>query len=1043
MDLTIPPTTAIAAISLKWNQSFFSSRKIYFFIFTLSGFAGLIYESIWTHYLKLFLGHAAYAQTLVLCIFMGGMAAGAWLASRYSKTWRSPLLVYAIVEIAIGLAAIYFHTTFTSVVSFFYQALLPAFGSTVSPIIAHLAKWILAALLIIPQSILLGMTFPLMTSGVMRKYPGAPGNTIALLYFTNSIGAAVGVLVSGFWLIKIVGLPGTTAVAGAINVFLGVLVWGLYKADSQPYAPILSEQPLNKPSSSIKWFLVAAFITGVASFIYEITWIRMLSLVLGSATHSFELMLSAFISGIALGGLWIRHRIDTIKNPIRFSAYVQILMGLLALLTIPLYSLTFDWMSYFMGGLALTDNGYTLFSLASHGITLGVMLPTTFLAGMTLPLFTYVLLKEKVGEKSIGQVYAANTLGAIAGILIAVHIGLPLLGLKYSLLLGVLLDIALGLFLLSRSGGQYGRRQIILPLLLCSLAVVGITSTSSFSLHTLTSSVFRYGNASSREDDDFFYYKDGKTSSVALFGDNDGIISIANNGKSDASVNMNPAKEPTLDEPTMILAGSLPLAYKPDARSVANIGLGSGLTTHTLLAAPQLERVDTIEIEPAIVEAAKGFGQRVERVYEDPRSHIHIEDAKTFFPIYNRRYDMIISEPSNPWVSGVSSLFTQEFYAQIKPYMADDGIFVQWLQLYEMQTPLAASVIKALSANFSDFVIYNTVDYDILIIAKKQGQFATPQFEHLFQGAMKKDLDVINVHSEADMNLRFIGSKALLETFFYSNHTSANSDYFPVLDLYAGKARYLNSLAKGLADLPQSPFPTLEYFNKNQPEITTPASKSVGLTRSSRARDAQIILQQLTSTSKKIDIQAVTDDRRGALHFIRLMAAQCDWNNSTTDWLQHFHRLMASTLPELSKADAKQLFAKGIWKACPTSKQVDLWLSFYQAIAHRDTLPINRLGRKILRSEKELDRPRSEYVLGATMLSFLEDNNALAAQQLWQTYAVKVYDWEELPETLIYRDNVGAPPAFIVLIVNAMQQALDDRPDTEKLDPPKVVAMNQ
>ena len=423
-------------------------RSLYFAIFAVSGFSGLIYESIWTHYLKLFLGHAAYAQSLVLIIFMGGMALGSWLASRFSAKSKSPLLIYAGVELVIGIAALLFHDLFTSLIEVFYMSVLPSMGS---PAAGAILKWLAASLLIMPQSILLGMTFPMMSAGIIRRFPDTPGGSIAMLYFTNSIGAAVGVLASGFWLIKLVGLPGTILSAGIINILLATIVWALVRLDPSPYTkPIKSEPALDKNSSLKQIFLVAAFITGAASFIYEISWIRMLSLVLGATTHSFELMLSAFITGLAFGGLWIKRRIDRIVSPVRFSGYVQLLMGILALLTIPVYLGSFQWMEWLIQALDSTDAGYAGYSFASHAIALAVMLPTTFMAGMTLPLFTFVLIRQGNGESSIGQIYSANTIGAIVGVLVAVHIGLPMLGLKNLIILGATLDIGLGLVLLAR-----------------------------------------------------------------------------------------------------------------------------------------------------------------------------------------------------------------------------------------------------------------------------------------------------------------------------------------------------------------------------------------------------------------------------------------------------------------------------------------------------------------------------------------------------------------------------------------------------------------
>ncbi|HEY6911768.1 MAG TPA: hypothetical protein VI356_20495, partial [Myxococcales bacterium] len=187
-------------------------------LFAASGFAGLIYESIWTHYLKLFLGHAAYAQTLVLAIFMGGMAIGSWLAARRGSRVRNLLAAYALTEAAIGALALVFHEVFVAGIAWAYQSSLLRFAAF---------KWSLASALILPQCVLLGMTFPLMTAGLVRRFPDRPGRSVALLYFTNSLGAAAGVLASGFWLVGAVGLPGTVRTAGAINLCVAASVWAL------------------------------------------------------------------------------------------------------------------------------------------------------------------------------------------------------------------------------------------------------------------------------------------------------------------------------------------------------------------------------------------------------------------------------------------------------------------------------------------------------------------------------------------------------------------------------------------------------------------------------------------------------------------------------------------------------------------------------------------------------------------------------------------------------------------------------------------------
>ena len=301
------------------RASDFVQRRFLLAVFVVSGFTGLIYESIWSHYLKLFLGHAAYAQTLVLAIFMGGMALGSWAVAHYSGRLRHLLWSYVLVEGLIGLLGVIFHRTFVVASDFSFASVIP---SLPAGFLIHAYKWSLAALLIFPQSVLLGMTFPLISGGLIRRWPDRPGETLATLYFTNSLGAAIGVLVSGFVLIRAVGLPGTILTAGLLNVALALLVWSIVRRQTEP-APTPQTAPASPstPDTLARWFVIAAFLTGAASFMYELGWIRMLSLVLSSSTHSFELMLSAFIFGLAFGGLYVRRRIARIADPATYAGW--------------------------------------------------------------------------------------------------------------------------------------------------------------------------------------------------------------------------------------------------------------------------------------------------------------------------------------------------------------------------------------------------------------------------------------------------------------------------------------------------------------------------------------------------------------------------------------------------------------------------------------------------------------------------------------------------------------------------------------------------
>src|SRR5262249_35021536 len=237
------------------------------------------------------------------------------------------------------------------------------------------------------------------------------------LYFTNSLGGALGVLVSGFVLIGLVGLPGTTLTAGLLNVALALAVWLLVRRQDEPATPVTAApaQAAAHPFIDFvaRWFVIAAFLTGAATFMYELGWIRMLSLVLGSSTHSFELMLSAFIFGLAFGGLYVRKRIERIRDPERYLGIIMLTMGLLAALTVPACNTMYDFMAWPLGTFTLTPGGYIAFNTVSQSIAMLIMFPAAFCAGMTLPLLTHALMRRETGEKAIGVIYSANTLGSI------------------------------------------------------------------------------------------------------------------------------------------------------------------------------------------------------------------------------------------------------------------------------------------------------------------------------------------------------------------------------------------------------------------------------------------------------------------------------------------------------------------------------------------------------------------------------------------------------------------------------------------------------
>jgi predicted membrane-bound spermidine synthase len=956
-------------------------RWVFFAVFAISGFSGLIYESIWSHYLKLFLGHAAYAQSLVLIIFMGGLGLGSWLVARLSQRWRSPLIWYALVEGVIGLLALVFHKTFVSMSDTFYFSLLPSIDSVW---LGSLLKWSAAAALILPQSVLLGMTFPLMSTGVIRRYPDHSGGSLAMLYFTNSIGAAVGVLASGFWLIALVGLPGTILTAGLLNVAIAVVVWVLVKLDPSPATEPIPVAPARAASNDgvATLFLAAAAITGASSFMYEIGWLRMLSLVLGSTTHSFELMLSAFITGLAFGGLWIKRRIDRIEDAIRFSGWVQVLMGALAVLTLPLYVRTFDWMAAILNGLQQNDFGYQLFTMLSHGITLAIMVPTTFLAGTTLPLFTHALMRGRDGERAIGRVYAANTLGAIAGVLVAVHVLMPLFGLKQLIGIAAALDVLLGVTLLARSAPAQRVRSLVQGACVGAFALVFVISGVHLDPRRLGSGVYRYRAAELDPQTTVLFYRDGKTASISLMS-RGSQATLATNGKPDASIQLDPARPPVLDEITMVMLGVLPLAYKPDAQRVANIGLGSGLTTHTLLGSSSVRRVDTVEIEDAMTIAAQGFGDRVARTFQDPRSAIHVEDAKTFFSQQKQPYDVIVAEPSNPWVSGVASLFSEEFYRSIGHYLAEDGVLIQWLQLYEFNEDLVSSVLKGLRQHFSDYAIYNTDNDNIVIVAKRSGRLPKPSFDGLFDGPLGPELGRVGLNGPEDVLVRKTGSKAIVDALLADTRAPANSDYFPFLDLNSGRARFRGESAGLFYNWSVVPLPLLEMLGVADVHYAAVTPEKTFM-RTELIRNAETAFAALAPEAHRHEGR----DAGGSTltNWFHLLHETCKAQGVEQSWTDALHALARDSLAYLDARSAAELLAAAVPPECRDRLPFELrpWLDLYAAVAARDGRRMSDAAERVLDGADSRDL--KYYALTAAMLGRLTSHEPERVMQLYEQH---------------------------------------------------------
>jgi spermidine synthase len=947
-----------------------------FVLFGLSGFAGIIYESIWSHYLKLFLGHAAYAQSVVLVMFMGGMAAGAWLAARVSRQYDL-LKIYIAIELIIGIGGFIFHDLYITTTGLAYREILPNLSS---PEFVELAKHSLAGLLILPQSALLGMTFPLMTVGVLRRNGGAQGETLASLYFVNSLGAALGVLISGFILVYLYGLPGTLRFAASINIAIAIvlaLALRFFPPNRQAPAQQNSQQDIRYAPSLL---LLVALATGAASFIYEIVWIRMLNMVLGASTHSFELMLSAFILGLAIGSYWIRRRIAQIKHPLAVLGFIQVAMAVFALATLMFYDFSFVLMSITLLTLAASELGYFAFLFFSHAIALLIMLPVTICAGMTLPLVTRALIDRGYGDRSVGNVYACNTIGAIVGVVAAVHFLIPRLNLESALIGGALIDLAVGCWLLVRF--VPGRDRRALPIVI-AMALSFALFTAMFvqiDPRKMASGVYRSGIGDIEPDAEVALRRDGKTSTVTVVRADETRIILATNGKPDASMEFDPSKPFAIDETTQVLAGVIPILAAPQAKTAAIIGMGSGMTTHALLASPILERVDTIEIESAMVEGARHFLPAVQRTFDDPRSRIIINDARTYFSTEKERYDLIISEPSNPWVSGVAGLFSSEFYHLVEQHLSDDGVFIQWVQLYEIDLNLVSSIFKAIDGVFDEFVVYEGDDGNILIVAGDSGVISE-HAEQVFQMPnFPALLSRIDIHTPADLRLRRLGGNSFLMPLFNSYPLPANSDFFPVLDQGSASRRFRGSSATELLDLLHPQTPIRDIFEDSSAQYAGLTITKNAPSKSAQAfSDARSIYRWVIN--KEDSAARFLNDRLRHLTSYGLQYARSCSATNADFFARNLTGLVAHVISHLSADEAQELIERLAPSQCNIERND---VTLLRALARRDSPAIVAAART-LRFSNGSEKLNLSLLVEAEIFGYLLVDDRAAVLVLWQT----------------------------------------------------------
>lgn len=638
--------------------------------FFLSGSAALILEIVWTRYLNLIFGSTTLSISTTVAAFMGGLALGSFVSHRILRLNKDPLKLYGIFEIVIGLYAL----VIPSVLDLFIsgqQLLLPDIYE--NAFIYSIIRFIFCFAVLILPTTAMGATLPVLSSFYIRNIRDG-GKKMGLLYGINTAGATVGTFVAGFFLVKNLGVMRTNLSAALIDIFIGLLVIILSSSIKNKN---LSEPKGESEKIDVEWILVVVgFFAGMVSMFYQILWTRSLSMVIGSSTYAFTIILTTSLLGITIGSLSYSRIISKRDDPVADLICIFIGIGLTALIT----SVYIDRLPFLVQRIMLIERFFPshIFLGYFFVVAIVVIFPSVGM-GMYMPLLIHIALRDiRTVTKDIGRIYSFNTIGNIIGSFLGGFIVIPFVGLETGLRISVLISVLIAFVLLFYFRRiSYNKKSTISAI----LVVVLVLLSPRWDIARWSSGMFRaYLARGPYNKGDYLppkviFHKDGIVTTVTVEYREGGMYSLKVNGKVDASNGS--------DMSTQILSGLIPILFNPEAKKVAIIGFGSGTTSGTVVRTP-VEEVVSIELEKAVIEASRHFSGFNLDPLSSPKHRLRIDDGRNYIFSTNRKFDVIISEPSNPWMSGASSLFTYDFWSKAGEKLREGGIFCQWLQMYEL-----------------------------------------------------------------------------------------------------------------------------------------------------------------------------------------------------------------------------------------------------------------------------------------------------------------------------------------------------------------------
>lgn len=801
-------------------------RKPSTFLFTLilicffiSGFTGLVYEILWTRMIVKVIGSAPFSVSIVLTVFMGGLGWGSYLAGKRIDRVKNPLTlvrIYGVLELIIAAYGLIFPLlliVFKPVFSILYSRLFSYFW------VYNLITFVGCCILLIIPVTCMGATLPVLCRFFVTRID-AVGTHIGRLYGLNTIGAAFGSLICGFWLIQYLNVQGTLILAVCLNSLIGMicLIVSRKTGDTgvEMKIPVSAPEekdriaPLDPEDRNMVIFALLIFaVSGFSAMAYEVIWIKLLGLIIGPTTYSFTIVLVTFISCLALGSLFFGRLADRVKNTMHLLLYTQVVAAIAALYFSQLMG---ESQVFFSKLIFHYKDSFTILQIVKASVLFAFMFIPTFFLGATFPLVGKICTKslENTGW-SIGSAYAVNTVGAVLGSFCAGFVLIPLFGKENSIRLvsGIQLLIPLVVALLIFMGKKEHQKRLIPLVMTIFIGLFLLTVYPSWDRKMLSTG--KYHRAvdlggrefgwleslfsgmeivSSEEKRELVYFGDGiggfttvMLSDLDIFGER--IYSLYNSGKADASSSQK-------DMYTQLLLAHFPMLFHENPKMVLVLGLASGITSGEVMHYP-VDRLDTIEINQQVVEASNFFIPWNNNLLQNPKSNLIIQDGRAHLELTNQTYDVIISEPSNPWMAGLASLFTHEFMTLARNRLNENGIYVQWLHSYQMDWPTFALIGRTFSEVFPKSLIVTTdplnIGPDFLLVGFKGEYRLKPEIA-------EKNLP----YAEKSTNMTLLDSTLFFRQILNENLSDLfengpiNTDNEPVLEFSAPKLlHYLDS----------------------------------------------------------------------------------------------------------------------------------------------------------------------------------------------------------------------------------------------------------